>query len=134
MAHHHLDVDRPGGIHHLVRDAQHASSLHQLLHLYHRRVRSQLGNLGLGQRYVRTDAGEEGGGALVGQHDRQCQFRLHAFPLPQNDGPKYLTANIANSCFVVGSIICTWILRFWLKRDNEKIRRSNEDAKLLYAY
>ncbi len=63
-----------------------------------------------------------------------ASFAYTPFLYPKSDGPKYLTANIANSCFVVGSIICTWILRLWLKRDNEKIKRSNADARLLYAY
>ncbi|SPO25305.1 related to putative tartrate transporter [Ustilago trichophora] len=63
-----------------------------------------------------------------------ASFAYTPFLYPKSDGPKYLTANIANSCFVVGSIVCTWILRFWLKRDNDKIKSANADAKLLYAY
>ncbi|RFU29531.1 hypothetical protein B7463_g6805, partial [Scytalidium lignicola] len=40
---------------------------------------------------------------------------------PSSDGPQYLTAMIANSCFCLGCIIMTLLLRFCLVRENKKL-------------
>lgn len=40
---------------------------------------------------------------------------------PSSDGPKYLNAMIANSCFCLGCVAVTLALRFLLKKENQKL-------------
>ncbi|KAL3419266.1 hypothetical protein PVAG01_09488 [Phlyctema vagabunda] len=57
-----------------------------------------------------------------------------AYLYPKSDGPKYLTAMGANSGFAFATIASAWILKFWLIQRNKKIRSSNSEAQLFYAY
>jgi hypothetical protein len=53
---------------------------------------------------------------------------------PKSDGPKYVTAMGANSGFAFATIVSAWIFRIWLQRANHKIRKSNDETRVLYAY
>lgn len=43
-------------------------------------------------------------------------------------------AMAANAGFAGGTLICAWILKFWLQRTNKRILRADPDATLLFAY
>lgn len=53
---------------------------------------------------------------------------------PKSDGPKYVTAMGANSGFAFATIASAWVFRVWLQAANRKIRKSNDEARVLYAY
>ncbi|KIR60522.1 MFS transporter [Cryptococcus bacillisporus CA1873] len=63
-----------------------------------------------------------------------ASFIYTPYLYPASDGPRYLMAMSANAAFVMGVIICTWIMRFWLQQVNKKLRRGDATARLLYAY
>lgn len=53
---------------------------------------------------------------------------------PATDGPRYLPAMGANAGFAAGTVICAWILKFWLRAENKKLRARPNDDGLAYAY
>lgn len=53
---------------------------------------------------------------------------------PKSDGPHYLTGMASNAAFAVMTIVSTWILRFWLKATNNKLRHEDNETKVYYAY
>ncbi|RDW67067.1 hypothetical protein BP5796_09816 [Coleophoma crateriformis] len=57
-----------------------------------------------------------------------------AYLYPKSDGPKYLTGMGANSGFAFATIATAWIVRIWLKQKNKKIRASEAEAQVLFAY
>ncbi|KAE8354274.1 major facilitator superfamily domain-containing protein [Aspergillus coremiiformis] len=60
-----------------------------------------------------------------------------AYLYPKSDGPRYLTAMSSNAGFGFVTIVCAWILRWWLQRTNRKIQRGEIPGShegLLYAY
>lgn len=56
------------------------------------------------------------------------------FLYPKSDGPKYVTAMGANSGFAFATIASAWVFRFWLMRENKKIKRSGDETRVFYAY
>lgn len=50
------------------------------------------------------------------------------------DGPGYVMAMGCEAGFAAGTIICAWILRIWLMAENRKLRRSEPESMLAYAY
>jgi hypothetical protein len=53
---------------------------------------------------------------------------------PKSDGLKYLTAMGVNSGFAFGTIATAWVLKTWLIQKNKKIRQSDSEARVLFAY
>ncbi|KAL2872994.1 hypothetical protein SGCOL_011869 [Colletotrichum sp. CLE4] len=53
---------------------------------------------------------------------------------PDSDEPRYLTAMLASIGFSLGVVICAWIMRITLQRQNRKILATNPDAMNLYVY
>lgn len=57
-----------------------------------------------------------------------------AYLWPKSDSPRYITGFSAMLAFSVGSILCAWVMRFWLVSMNKTIRRSENEHQILYAY
>lgn len=53
---------------------------------------------------------------------------------PESDEPRYLKAMLASIAFSLGVIICAWVMRFTLQRQNRKTLATNPDALNLYVY
>ncbi|KAK6208573.1 MFS transporter [Colletotrichum tabaci] len=53
---------------------------------------------------------------------------------PDSDEPRYLKAMLASIAFSIGVIICAWVMRFTLQRQNRKTLATNPDALNLYVY
>ncbi|KAK1487072.1 MFS transporter [Colletotrichum cuscutae] len=53
---------------------------------------------------------------------------------PESDEPRYLTAMLASIGFSLGVVVCAWIMRIALQRQNKKTLASNPDALNLYVY
>ena len=63
-----------------------------------------------------------------------ASFIYTPYLYPASDGPRYLMAMSANASFVAGVIVLTWVMRTWLMRINNKMRREDANTKLLFAY
>lgn len=57
-----------------------------------------------------------------------------AYLYPKSDGPKYLTAMGANSGFAFATIASAWALKTWLVQKNKKIRRTDSENQVFFAY
>ncbi|KAF3937908.1 hypothetical protein ABW19_dt0209508 [Dactylella cylindrospora] len=57
-----------------------------------------------------------------------------AYLWPKSDGPKYAIGFSSMIAFAAGSIVCVWIMRFWLILLNRKARASGDESKVAYAY
>jgi cyanate permease len=57
-----------------------------------------------------------------------------AYLWPSSDNPKYMLGFSSMVAFAVGSIVCAWGMRIWLKRLNKEIRESENETLALYAY
>lgn len=57
-----------------------------------------------------------------------------AYLWPSSDSPRYLVGFASMVAFAVGSIICAWIMRFWLMAINKKTRMSGDESRVFYAY
>ncbi|CAH0033155.1 unnamed protein product [Clonostachys rhizophaga] len=53
---------------------------------------------------------------------------------PSSDSPRYVTAMSSSAAFSVGCAGGAWIMRFWLIRENKKLRQSEDQATVFYAY
>lgn len=53
---------------------------------------------------------------------------------PSSDAPRYLKPMMASVGFSAGVIICAWILRIALQRQNKKMRERNEGESNFYVY
>lgn len=53
---------------------------------------------------------------------------------PDSDAPRFGTAMGASIGFSVGVVICAWVMRFVLTRDNRKRRTEDSEAVNFYAY
>jgi hypothetical protein len=53
---------------------------------------------------------------------------------PDSDSPRFGMAMYASVGFSAGVIICAWILRLVLQRDNRKIRAMDNEAVNFYVY
>jgi hypothetical protein len=52
---------------------------------------------------------------------------------PDSDAPRFLGAMGASIGFSAGVVVCAWVLRFFLKRTNKKLRE-NENVVTVYVY
>ncbi|KAL4976440.1 major facilitator superfamily domain-containing protein [Aspergillus desertorum] len=53
---------------------------------------------------------------------------------PSSDEPRYTIAMSSSAAFSVTCAACAWVMRFWLMSANRKIRRSDDESVLFYAY
>ncbi|KAJ5585747.1 hypothetical protein N7450_005534 [Penicillium hetheringtonii] len=53
---------------------------------------------------------------------------------PSHDEPRYTIAMSSSAAFSITCAACAWAMRIWLQRANRKIRQSNDESKLYYAY
>ncbi|GJC85507.1 putative transporter C1683.12 [Colletotrichum liriopes] len=53
---------------------------------------------------------------------------------PDSDEPRYLKAMLASIGFSIGVVVCAWVMRFALQRQNRKILATTPDALNLYVY
>jgi hypothetical protein len=53
---------------------------------------------------------------------------------PKSDEPRYAIAMSSSAAFSVATAAGAWAMKFWLMRLNKKIRQSNNEATLMYAY
>ncbi|KAK5046637.1 hypothetical protein LTR84_007398 [Exophiala bonariae] len=57
-----------------------------------------------------------------------------AYLWPTSDSPRYITGFSAMLAFSVGSILCAWVMRFWLVSMNKTIKRNENEHRVLYAF
>lgn len=53
---------------------------------------------------------------------------------PSSDEPRYVTAMSSSAGFSVATAAGAWAMRWWLTRENKKIRMSDDEATMFYAY
>jgi 4-amino-4-deoxy-L-arabinose transferase-like glycosyltransferase len=53
---------------------------------------------------------------------------------PESDEPRYTMAMSSSAALSIATAAGAWAMRFWLKHDNKKIRQSENEATLFYAY
>jgi hypothetical protein len=57
-----------------------------------------------------------------------------AYLWPKGDGPKHYISFSSMIAFVAGSIVCVWVMRFWFIAQNRKMRRTESEHQVAYAY
>ncbi|KAF4908104.1 putative transporter [Colletotrichum fructicola] len=53
---------------------------------------------------------------------------------PKSDDPRYVMAMSTSAALSVATAAGAWAMRFWLKHENKKIRQSEDENVLFYAY
>lgn len=53
---------------------------------------------------------------------------------PKSDGPRYTMAMSSSAALSLATVAATWGMRIWLMSDNTKIRASENERTLLFAY
>ncbi|KAK1974251.1 major facilitator superfamily transporter [Colletotrichum cereale] len=53
---------------------------------------------------------------------------------PKSDEPRYVMAMSSSAALSVATVLGAWAMRVWLMRENKKIRRSENESVLFYAY
>ncbi|KAJ0271811.1 hypothetical protein CBS470a_012984 [Colletotrichum nupharicola] len=53
---------------------------------------------------------------------------------PKSDEPRYVMAMSTSAALSVATAAGAWAMRFWLKHENKKIRQSEDETVLFYAY
>ena len=53
---------------------------------------------------------------------------------PSSDEPRYVTAMSSSAAFSVATAAGAWVMKLWLIRENKKIRQSDNEATMFYAY
>ncbi|QBZ56738.1 hypothetical protein PoMZ_01653 [Pyricularia oryzae] len=53
---------------------------------------------------------------------------------PDWDEPRYVIAMSSSAALSVATILCAWAMRWWLRAMNKKIRASDDEAVMFYAY
>ncbi|UQC91130.1 vitamin H transporter 1 [Colletotrichum lupini] len=53
---------------------------------------------------------------------------------PKSDEPRYVMAMSSSAALSVATAMGAWAMRFWLKNENRKIRQSENENVLFYAY
>uniref|UniRef100_A0A8H7NM18 Major facilitator superfamily (MFS) profile domain-containing protein n=1 Tax=Bionectria ochroleuca TaxID=29856 RepID=A0A8H7NM18_BIOOC len=64
----------------------------------------------------------------------QIGYIYGAYLWPSSDSPRYGIGFGASAGFALLSIVCAWIIRFMLVKENRKIRASNTEHVNLYGY
>ncbi|KAH7348097.1 major facilitator superfamily domain-containing protein [Pyrenochaeta sp. MPI-SDFR-AT-0127] len=57
-----------------------------------------------------------------------------AYLWPKSNEPRYSIGFGSMIGFAAGSIVCVWVMRFWLMAENRKLRRSDDEHRVTYAY
>ncbi|KAK2616454.1 hypothetical protein QQS21_000696 [Conoideocrella luteorostrata] len=53
---------------------------------------------------------------------------------PKSDEPRYTMAMATSAGLSIATVVAAWGMRYWLRRDNKKIRQTENEATLFYAY
>lgn len=53
---------------------------------------------------------------------------------PKSDEPRYVMAMSSSAALSIATAAGAWAMRFWLIRDNKKIRQSENETTLFFAY
>ncbi|KAL1582674.1 hypothetical protein WHR41_08735 [Cladosporium halotolerans] len=53
---------------------------------------------------------------------------------PDSDAPRFIPAFMASIGFSLGVVICAWVLRIILQRENKKLVQENPETSTLYVY
>jgi hypothetical protein len=53
---------------------------------------------------------------------------------PESDEPRYVIAMSSSAAFSFATAAGAWVMKFWLIKENKRIRTSNNEATLMYAY
>lgn len=53
---------------------------------------------------------------------------------PSSDSPRYVIAMSSSAAFSLATAASAWVMKVWLIRENKKIRMSDNEARLMYAY
>lgn len=53
---------------------------------------------------------------------------------PESDAPRYLTPMMAGVGFSAGVVVCAWVLKIALMRQNKKLREENPEETNFYVY
>lgn len=53
---------------------------------------------------------------------------------PDSDGPRYTMAMSSSAALSVATALGAWAMRMWLVRENRKIRQSENETTVFYAY
>lgn len=53
---------------------------------------------------------------------------------PTSDEPRYVMAMSSSAALSVVTAAGAWAMRFWLMHDNKKIKQTENEATLFYAY
>lgn len=53
---------------------------------------------------------------------------------PSSDEPRYTMAMSSSAALSVATAIGAWGMRIWLMQENKKIRQSENESTLYYAY
>lgn len=53
---------------------------------------------------------------------------------PSSDEPRYVIAMSSSAAFSLATAAGAWVMKIWLMRENKKIRMSNNETTLFYAY
>lgn len=64
----------------------------------------------------------------------QIGYIYGAYLWPSSDSPRYGIGFGASAGFALLSIVCAWIIRFMLVKENRKIRASSTEHVNLYGY
>ncbi|RXG50457.1 hypothetical protein VDGE_09088 [Verticillium dahliae] len=64
----------------------------------------------------------------------QIGYIYGAYLWPKSDSPRYAIGFGASAAFAFGSIVCAWVIRVLLIRENKRIRASGADHGNLYGY
>lgn len=65
----------------------------------------------------------------------QIGYIYGAYLWPKSNGPRYEIGFGASAAFALASIACAWAIRWTLKRENERIRRTDGGEVMnLYGY
>lgn len=55
-----------------------------------------------------------------------ASFVYTPYLFPKSDEPRYTMAMVSSAAFSAGCMACGWVMRWWLKRENRKIKAARE--------
>jgi hypothetical protein len=61
-------------------------------------------------------------------------FIWTAYLWPEWDAPRYVIPMSGSAACSFATLAGAWLMRYLLRRENKKIRQSNDEARLFYAY
>lgn len=53
---------------------------------------------------------------------------------PKSDEPRYVMAMSSSAALSLATVFGTWGMRIWLKKENKRIRATEDESTLYYAY